>query len=193
MHHTKGSVSTVPRPHGLLAALVIAAVLAPLWTGCGGRAGTFGFQRDALRSQRIAEAYAPYRQPGSAILSGNISLTNDHGEKVVARNVVVRLIPATVFSRKVFAEATAERRMPLAELDELGVVIWSGRTNREGDFRFEGLPEGDYFVLCHVSWLGKIDDEPVEKTGLVAREVSLRHAQHRDIVLAPNYAEHAPR
>jgi hypothetical protein len=167
-------------------------MVAPLWAGCAGRGVTFGFQRDALRSQRLAEAYAPYRQAGAAILSGNISLTNDHGEKVVARNVVVRLTPATTFSRKVFADATAERKMPLTELDELGVVIWTGRTNRDGDFRFEGLPEGDFFVLCHVSWLGAIDGDPIEKTALVAGEVSLRHGQHRDIVLSPNYAEHAP-
>lgn len=192
MQRVNRSVSAAPKPHRLLRAIAITAILAPLWAGCGGRAVTFGFPRDALRSQRIAEAYAPYRQPGAAILSGNISLTNDHGEKVIARNLVVRLTPATTFSRKVFAEAAAERKMPLTELDELGVVIWTGRTNRDGDFHFEGLPEGDYFILCHVSWLGSVRGAPAEKTALVAGEVSLRHGQQRDIVLSPNYAEHAP-
>lgn len=153
---------------------------------------TFGIKRDALRSQRLAEAYAPYRQPGASVLSGNISLTNDLGEHVVARNVVVRLTPATTFSRRVFAEAEADRRMPLTELDEKGVVIWTGRTDYDGNFSFEALPEGDYFVLCHVSWLGEIDGKPTEKTALVATEIHLPYGQHRKIVLSPDYAAHAP-
>lgn len=178
---------------GRKASLVLVTLAAGITiAACGGRGMTFGMKRDALRSQRLAEAYAPYRQPGASVLSGNISLTNDLGETVVARNVVVRLTPATTFSRRVFAEAEAQGRMPLTELDEKGVVIWTGRTDYHGNFSFEALPEGDYYVLCHVSWLGEIDGQPTEKTALVAGEVHLPYAQHRNIVLAPDYAAHAP-
>ena len=171
--------------------LVLAGSVTSLQVGCGARGPTFGFQRDALRSQRVAEAYAPYRLPGGSVLSGNISLTNEVGEKVVAKNLVVRLTPATTFSRKVFADAQTEKRMPLSDLDEQGVVIWTGRTDGEGNFRFEGLPAGDYFVLCHVSWLADIDGENVERTALVGGEVTLQHSQHRTILLSPDHAHHA--
>jgi len=161
-------------------------------TSCGQRGHTFGFQRDALRSQRIAEAYAPYRQPGASALSGNISLINDKGEEVVARNLSVRLMPATTFSRLEIASATKEGRMPLTDLDEKGVVIWTGRTDGQGNFQFEGLPEGEYFVLCHVSWIGEIDGKAAEKTALVGGEIALGYAEHRRLVLSPDYSDHAP-
>lgn len=164
----------------------------PLVLSCGARGHTFGFQRDALRSQRIAEAYAPYRQSGASALSGNISLIDDKGQKVVARNLSIRLMPATTFSRMEIATATAEGRMPLTDLDEKGVVIWTGRTDIEGNFQFEGLPEGEYFVLCHVSWIGEIEGEPAEKTGLVGGEITLGYAEHRRLILSPDYSEHAP-
>ena len=66
------------------------------------------------------------------------------------------------------------------------------RARRDQEPSFEALPEGDYYVLCHVSWLGEIDGQPTEKTALVAGEVHLPYAQHRNIVLAPDYAAHAP-
>jgi hypothetical protein len=181
-------------PAGLRASFLfgLTLVLLPLVMSCGARGHTFGFQRDALRSQRLAEAYAPYRQPGASVVSGNISLVNDKGQLVVARNLSVRLMPATTFSRMEFAAATAEGRMPLTDLDEKGVVIWTGRTDIDGNFQFEGLPAGEYFVLCHVSWIGEIEGKPAEKTGLVGGEIALGYAEHRRLVLSPDYSEHAP-
>lgn len=173
--------------------VVLCLLVLPLVTSCGQRGHTFGFQRDALRSQRIAEAYAPYRQPGASALSGNISLINEKGQEVVARNLSVRLMPATTFSRLEIASATKEGRMPLTDLDEKGVVIWTGRTDGQGNFQFEGLPEGEYFVLCHVSWIGEIDGKPAEKTALVGGEIALGYAEHRRLVLSPDYSDHAPR
>ncbi len=172
--------------------VVLCLLVLPLVTSCGQRGHTFGFQRDALRSQRIAEAYAPYRQPGASALSGNISLINDKGEQVVARNLSVRLMPATTFSRLEIESATKEGRMPLTDLDEKGVVIWTGRTDGQGNFQFEGLPEGEYFVLCHVSWIGEIDGKAAEKTALVGGEIALGYAEHRRLVLSPDYSDHAP-
>jgi hypothetical protein len=172
--------------------VVLCLLVLPLVTSCGQRGHTFGFQRDALRSQRIAEAYAPYRQPGASALSGNISLINDKGEEVVARNLSVRLMPATTFSRLEIENATKEGRMPLTDLDEKGVVIWTGRTDGQGNFQFEGLPEGEYFVLCHVSWIGEIDGKAAEKTALVGGEIALGYAEHRRLVLSPDYSDHAP-
>lgn len=184
------SVSGAPARRFLV---TLCLLVLPLVTSCGQRGHTFGFQRDALRSQRIAEAYAPYRQPGASALSGNISLINDKGQEVVARNLSVRLMPATTFSRLEIASATKEGRMPLTDLDEKGVVIWTGRTDGQGNFQFEGLPEGEYFVLCHVSWIGEIDGKPAEKTALVGGEIALGYAEHRRLVLSPDYSDHAPR
>ena len=176
----------------ILVWLVLVAI--PLAMSCSARGHTFGFQRDALRSQRIAEAYAPYRQPGASALSGNISLINDKGQKVVARNLSVRLMPATTFSRMEFANAQAEGRvLDVTDLDEKGVVIWTGRTDIDGNFRFEGLPAGEYFVSCHVSWVGEIEGKPAEKTGQVIGEIGLGYAEHRELVLSPDYSDHAPK
>ncbi len=112
----------------------------------GGDHGPTGTDLALLRQQS-----APYGQPGTARIQGQIRLPVGGGLIVVPPATPVFLTPATTWMQaQVRQQVVGADRLP--KRVDAGEIWWVKNTDTGGRFSFSELPAGDYFVLCSVAW-----------------------------------------
>lgn len=94
--------------------------------------------------------YAPYRNPGTATISGQVTLTLASGTVLDGAACQVRLTPVTTMSTRhmqdVMGGSTKEWD------DEENAVWWLTTADDLGRFKFERVPTGSYYITCPVAW-----------------------------------------
>ena len=104
-------------------------------------------------AQVVASEYAPYEKVGTGVVVGQAFLKTRGGEVRYGAGNPVFLNPVTSFSTEwytrqiVGGERLEETKDPIA-------VRNSRQTTADGNgnFRFEGLPAGSYYVVCPIVW-----------------------------------------
>jgi hypothetical protein len=120
----------------------------------------------------IASEYAPYEKAGTGVLVGQAFLKTRGGEVRYGAGNKVYLHPVTTFSTEWYT-----RQAVGGELLEPTQDPIAARNNRvttadgNGNFRFEGLPAGEYYVVCPIVW------EAVGHLGYLEPTGGYAHAQ----------------
>ena len=146
---------------------------------CAPRGPTFGFQRNEDESRRLAGEYAPYRQKGFGMIAGRAFVHTPSGRSVIAVHQAVELTPVTTLSQQAVDEGMRSGDWSGANLARQHAVVWSTRTDEQGRFDFNGLPPGEYFVICRFPWS---DGGSSGETILVGR-THLAQYEQKDVVL----------
>jgi len=132
--------------------LVLGMGLAALLTACVDRQPTV--------AQFSVEEVAFIKKPGKGVVVGHAFLTKSSGVVVNAAGQVVRLIPATPFSRERFAQLYGKGKYvphsgyPRDDNPDPRYGDYSRTTKAEanGKFAFENVPPGEYFITTQVIW-----------------------------------------
>ncbi len=119
---------------------------------CAPRGPTFGFKRDADETRRLAGEYAPYRQKGYATINGRAYLQTPTGQAMNAVYQSVDLTPVTSLSQQAIDEGIKTGEWSASSLAKEHAVVWQTRTDDQGNFDFNALPGGEYFIICGVPW-----------------------------------------
>ena len=94
--------------------------------------------------------YAPYRLPGNAVITGQVTHVLSTGQTLVGAGCQVALLPvtteSTAYMQKVMGGST-DNWSPDPE-----AVWWLEEADAQGRFRFEALPAGSYYLTCPVAW-----------------------------------------
>lgn len=137
-------------------------VFGALAAGCQGAA-----QRPPATVSFSAEEAAFIKKPGNGVISGHAFRTRSNGRVVNAAGELVRLVPATAYSRERFGQLYGNRKfLPVGRYPgedkvdpgyaELTRTVKSSATGR---FSFEGVPPGTYFVTAQVVWGEELNRE----------------------------------
>jgi hypothetical protein len=123
----------------------------------------------APRLQTFNEAdYRFSLQDGTATVSGEAFLTTRGGEIRPGAGRVVQLIPVTPYTTEVFERQfiNRERLTPRVEkrLDRYVRVL---NADSRGEFRFEHVPAGSYYLLCLILWEVDYEETRVAALGRV--------------------------
>lgn len=126
--------------------------------------------------------YAPYAKPGTGSISGQAFLKTRGGDvKYGAGNEVV-LNPVTTYSTEWFQQAVLQNRRLKPADARTDNYHWVTIADGQGNFRFDNLPAGEYFVACGIAW-----QVGASATGdWVHARVTLREGEHVErVILKP--------
>lgn len=106
------------------------------------------------RKTQFDEAeYAPYGKPGTSAIVGQAFLKTRAGDVKYGAGNTVYLNPVTNYSREWF-ELHVLGGKNLAPADSrINQYIREARADGQGGFEFQGIPAGEYYVTCHITWL----------------------------------------
>ncbi len=132
--------------------LVLGVCVAVLLAACVDRQPTV--------AQFSVDEVAFIKKPGKGVVVGHAFLTKSTGVVVNAAGQVVRLIPATPFSRERFAQLYGKGKYvphsayPRDDNPDPRYGEYSRTTKAEanGKFAFENVPPGEYFITTQVLW-----------------------------------------
>jgi len=130
-------------------------------------------------------------QRGAARLSGQAFMRQMGGGVVTCAGEKVRLIPATAYARerisKIYGtskggrvniyQAASGKNMPPAYLKLMRIAI----CDAEGDFEFNGVANGAYYIATRVIWY--TPGSYVPEGGGVARQVTIRGGRSQRVIL----------
>lgn len=128
------------------APLIVAIAGLVLFAGCA-------HQRNHRRhAEFIPAEYEPYRGTGSGVVEGQAFLVSMNGEVKYGAGRTVVLNPVTTYSEEWFLYGV-RGNYKLSEGDpRAGQFARTAVADAEGNFRFEGLPPGEYYVACEINW-----------------------------------------
>lgn len=96
--------------------------------------------------------YASFDRPGAGSLVGQAFLKTRGGDvKYGAANTVI-LNPVTSYSREWFEQHVLAGKNMSAPDERTGKYQRTTIADGQGGFAFEGLPAGDYYAVCHITW-----------------------------------------
>lgn len=132
--------------------LVLGVCVAVLLAACVDRQPTV--------AQFSVDEVAFIKKPGKGVVVGYAFLTKSTGVVVNAAGQVVRLIPATPFSRERFTQLYGKGKYvphsayPRDDNPDPRYGEYSRTTKAEanGKFAFENVPPGEYFITTQVLW-----------------------------------------
>jgi hypothetical protein len=122
------------------------------------------------------------REPGNGVVSGKAFLTLRDGTLKDCAGFNVELLPvATYSSERIFrtygnirgGQILLEDNPPKFTPDAPGYheYLLKGACNAQGEFRFEKVPAGDYFVMVFVIWDLPGLSSPVKTGGAVMKRI----------------------
>lgn len=130
--------------------------------------------------------YAPYREIGSGRITGQAFGRSSDGTTYSAAGLGVYLSPVTSYSREWYRR-TVLRGDSLSNFDPRArSFITRTVAGTDGDFYFDHLPAGEYYVISWINW-----DEPDGEGGssyrkiCVGSSVRLSAGADVDVVLEP--------
>jgi hypothetical protein len=121
------------------------------------------------RTQTFNEAdLAPYAVEGINTLSGRISASYMNINGVIDANNTVCLTPNTPYTREWYQKEIIEGYHLGPPDPRLAKYQKTAPVDRYGDYRFEKLPEGDYFVTGSIRM-----SSPLDPNRLIVQDVHL--------------------
>jgi hypothetical protein len=129
------------------------------------------------------------QQPGTGVVSGQGFLRQNGGGVVTCAGSDVRLIPVTRYStarmQMIFRNTEAGYGPALSMTAPEDPPVEYVRQTRQatcdaqGNFRFEGLPPGEYFVTTRVQWMVGY----ATQGGTLMRRVTVAPGQSQSVML----------
>lgn len=172
------------RHRGALVALIpflLAAACAPMLTPQQ--------KIEAMYPAFPVEEYAPYAQPGTATLAGQVFLKTVGGDVKYGAGSEVWLDPVTSYS-KVWWEHWGrlwKQRFVGPPAHEFFAARRKTIADGEGRFKFKDLPAGSYYIRSQVTWGNSVNIGfgalPTTEGGLVTKAVALKDGEEQDLVL----------
>lgn len=101
------------------------------------------------------EIHAFAVKPGKATISGQAFFRRQDGMVVYAAGSPVLLLPATAYTREMFAKGSnTYAQVNFQNADKrLAEYIKKAQANGEGRFTFGGIADGDYLIVTRVTWM----------------------------------------
>ena len=107
----------------------------------------------ARRAPFLPEEFAPYAREGTGVIEGKAWLWLGKDQIQKAAGHVVILKPVTTYTTE-WIERGVKKGINLASPDPRAkAFVRTVRADKEGRFRFEGLPPGSYYITCPVNYL----------------------------------------
>ena len=124
---------------------------------CIALAVVLGCTHHHTKKEEINEReYAPYRERGSARITGQVTMTTSAGTTLVGSACQVRLTPVTDDSTRYIQDVVLKGgTTPWKE--DADAVWWVTAADEEGRFAFEEVPTGSYYLTCPVAWRDSVD------------------------------------
>ena len=124
---------------------------------CIALAVVLGCTHHHTKKEEINEReYAPYRERGSARITGQVTMTTSAGTTLVGSACQVRLTPVTDDSTRYIQDVVLKGgTTPWKE--DADAVWWVTAADEEGRFAFEEVPAGSYYLTCPVAWRDPVD------------------------------------
>lgn len=124
---------------------------------CIALAVVLGCTHHHTKKEEINEReYAPYRERGSAVITGQVTMTTSAGTTLVGSACQVRLTPVTTDSTRYIQDVVLKGgTTPWKE--DADAVWWVTAADEEGRFAFEEVPTGSYYLTCPVAWRDSVD------------------------------------
>jgi hypothetical protein len=110
-----------------------------------------GCSKNTAVQEMNQREYAPYRNPGTSVIVGQVTLTRNTGEVLDGAACQVRLAPVTTESTKYIQDVVMTGGTKPWK-DDADAVWWLAQADDEGNFRFEEVPSGHYYLTCPVAW-----------------------------------------
>jgi hypothetical protein len=98
--------------------------------------------------------HAPYLAQGTSVIRGQVLLREKGDAPIPCSDTPMIATPATTYFRQVIRLA-AMGQMPLVGDDidpDYRSIVHIARCDAGGNFAFDGLPPGDWFVVATVNW-----------------------------------------
>jgi len=143
-----------------------------------------------VAAPKITSTFSPseaefINKTGSGSISGQAFLRRNDGMVVYAAGSDVHLIPRTTYAQErmnaLYRGGKINNMVPDPEVTDplYRSMTKTVRANGEGRFRFEGLADGDYFVVTKVVWL--IGGSP--QGGSLMETASIRNGQAVELIM----------
>ncbi|HXS54029.1 MAG TPA: hypothetical protein VN782_15950 [Usitatibacter sp.] len=134
-----------------------------------------------LQTHFNAEEHQRFMKHGSATIRGQGFLRQQGGGVVTCAGYPVQLIPATPYFREVVHQLRIGRRPgPGQSLDSYREYFKRSTCDAQGNFDFENLPAGDWFVMTEVRWT--VANMP--QGGVLLREVTAEDHDVAQVLLS---------
>ena len=127
----------------------------------------------------VESEYAKYKLPGTATITGQAFMKNMGGDVKYAAGNEVALNPVTSISTQWY-KAFYLGGQTLSETDSRYIAAIRFTTaDGEGRFRFDNIPEGEYYITTNVTWYVGNSKEG----GWISKRVTIEDGQAYDIIL----------
>lgn len=100
--------------------------------------------------------YASYRTRGTAVVSGQVTMTLPSGTELVGSACQVRLTPVTTDSTRYIQDVVLQGGTKQWK-EDADAVWWVTTADEAGRFKFEEVPSGSYYLTCPVAWRDSVN------------------------------------
>lgn len=135
-----------------------------------------------------------FHQPGSNTILGNAVRRTVGGEARTCAALPAYLVPVSTYARERFLKMYGDADsgfLPATSgfkfADTNAIYQANSRTVRcdaQGNFRFENVPDGDYYVTATVTWGVPLYGVTMHQGGVMMQKVSVRGGETKNIVLS---------
>lgn len=147
-------------------------------------------QRVAVNVPFDPQEAAFIRQPGNGVITGQVFMRQQGGGVVTCAGETIRLVPVTRYASArmmIFYGNTENGRRPLIgygipedPVQEYTELTKVATCDAQGNFRFEGVPVGEYFVTGVVRWAAG----SVPQGGSLMRRLRVAPNQSQSVLLS---------
>ena len=103
----------------------------------------------ATQEALIKKESARYVKRGRSSVAGRAFLVAPDGHQIPASDEEIYLTPVTTWAEGRIPDVVASNKIPEGS-DRAAQVWWVTRADSAGEFSFEELTEGEYFVVCAI-------------------------------------------
>lgn len=108
---------------------------------------------DAPRRVEFREAeFAPFQGKGTGAVAGQLVATSADGETHIGNDEHITLLPVTPYTQEMVDREIGNGESLAPSDTRLRPYVRLMKTDDHGNFRFDHLPPGDYFVSGLVQW-----------------------------------------
>ncbi len=137
--------------------------------------------------------YEPFKKPGSGSISGQAFLKTRGGDVKYGAGDPVHLNPVTTYStewwdRCVLGTENLEKSDSRAE-----ATYKCATADGSGNFRFDHLPPGDYYVACWITWEAPTGFGLTRTGGVAHGRVSVKEGEESRVVITIPVNETPPK
>ena len=126
------------------------------------------------------EMHKPYMQKGNNTIKGQGFLRQQGGGVVTCAGSEVLLLPATPFFRESINILRTGKKPISEKLDPASkTMIKRSQGDAQGNFTFNEVPDGDWFVVTQVKWM--VGYRP--QGGSLLKEISVAKGETKEVLL----------